>query len=274
MRFGQHPNDLPILTRGEVWARISLGILIGFSLAVATRKDRTRLDGLGASEALLFLASLREKSRNAYEKARSTTVGNPASLQKLKAEYDQANADYIALARATVSEGHEFPEQEKHLLLPDPEAPKKEKKLRVKKEKPPKKVKRESVAYSSTIKKGDVGHRGRAEEKLALFKQRLDTERALPWMIPSDIAPGEQDYFSKKLRPAIATEHATERGSLVEKWMKTGRLWVALDAEDNEGWYARSADGTKTKFLGPTHGPKATADIEKYLRGRPDPGAW
>jgi len=53
--LGQHPNDIPgILTRGEIWARISIGLLLGVSLAVAKsgmeREDRKRsLRGLGSA---------------------------------------------------------------------------------------------------------------------------------------------------------------------------------------------------------------------------------
>lgn len=41
--LAQNPNDVPgILTRGEVWARISLGVLIGMSLGAAKASMEAR----------------------------------------------------------------------------------------------------------------------------------------------------------------------------------------------------------------------------------------
>jgi len=41
--LAQHPNDVPgVLTRAEIWGRISIGLLIGVSLAVAkTNSERS-----------------------------------------------------------------------------------------------------------------------------------------------------------------------------------------------------------------------------------------
>lgn len=45
--LGQHPNDIPgLLTRAEIWGRVSLGLLIGVSLAVAkTNAEKKRAHG-------------------------------------------------------------------------------------------------------------------------------------------------------------------------------------------------------------------------------------
>jgi hypothetical protein len=51
--IAQHPNDVPgVLTRGEVWSRISIGLLIGVSLAVAkagVEREARGLRGLGSA---------------------------------------------------------------------------------------------------------------------------------------------------------------------------------------------------------------------------------
>jgi hypothetical protein len=46
--LGQHPNDIPgVLTRQEVWARISIALLLGVSLAVAKKNvERDSLAGV------------------------------------------------------------------------------------------------------------------------------------------------------------------------------------------------------------------------------------
>jgi len=53
MSIDQHPNDIPgILTRGEIWSRISIGLLIGVSLAVAkagVEREARGLRGLGSA---------------------------------------------------------------------------------------------------------------------------------------------------------------------------------------------------------------------------------
>lgn len=50
--IGQHPDDLPTLTRAEVWGRVSLALLLGVSLAAAKtsiemRADVVDLEGIG-----------------------------------------------------------------------------------------------------------------------------------------------------------------------------------------------------------------------------------
>ena len=63
MTLSQHPNDVPgVLTRAEIWARISIGLLLGVSLAVAKtgmeREDR-KLQGLGECTSKDFLRAAR-----------------------------------------------------------------------------------------------------------------------------------------------------------------------------------------------------------------------
>lgn len=46
--ISQHPSDVPgHLTRGEVWSRISIAVLIGVSLAVAKSNKENDLRGIG-----------------------------------------------------------------------------------------------------------------------------------------------------------------------------------------------------------------------------------
>jgi hypothetical protein len=61
MSIEQHPSDVPgILTRGEVWARVSIGLLLGVSLAVAkTGVERSSLSGLGECTAKDFFRAAR-----------------------------------------------------------------------------------------------------------------------------------------------------------------------------------------------------------------------
>lgn len=45
--ISQHPNDVPgHLTRGEVWSRISIALLLGVSLAVAKNRSADDLRGI------------------------------------------------------------------------------------------------------------------------------------------------------------------------------------------------------------------------------------
>lgn len=64
MGLSQHPNDIPgVLTRAEIWGRISIGLLIGVSLAVAkTNSERAEgLSGLGECEPKDFIRAAREQ---------------------------------------------------------------------------------------------------------------------------------------------------------------------------------------------------------------------
>jgi hypothetical protein len=65
--LAQHPNDIPgVLTRAEIWGRISIGILIGVSLAVAkTNSERAAgLSGLGECENRDFIRAARDQGWN------------------------------------------------------------------------------------------------------------------------------------------------------------------------------------------------------------------
>lgn len=64
--IGQHPNDIPgILTRGEIWSRISIGLLLGVSLAVA-KSGMERGEGLSALSSKIGIPRMKELIRIAH----------------------------------------------------------------------------------------------------------------------------------------------------------------------------------------------------------------